>query len=313
MADPEGWGFRYFVLLPDDTLLRVSQRVAEGLRLGTDRLPQYAGQTLRALFVVLDTEHRRPVRIYRIEPLLWRFDQDGGLVRDLRHIAEILDGLGVPSSATAQGSVVDITGQLARRRHERERSWTPDPLVINRVVQAIWPEAAGRSVERLSSVPGIQKRRPPMTLGAKHAVRECASAVMTLSMRLDDLRPNDLKAFIAACEEQVRDTELTEVPIWRGIMASAERRPAVVQARRSPKGTWYAVAQRSEWEDDRRRIARVQVIEEQECNGRPDAIAACRELLRKHAGLFDRLVTVEVECYPAIERVPEPTPDTEPS
>lgn len=50
MAEPEGWGFRHFVLLPDGTLLHVSQRVAEGLSRGTDRLPQYAGQTLRALF-----------------------------------------------------------------------------------------------------------------------------------------------------------------------------------------------------------------------------------------------------------------------
>ncbi len=54
-----GIGLRYYLFEEDGTLRHVAQRIVEGLAHGKDRLPQYAGQSLRSIEVVWKSRRDR--------------------------------------------------------------------------------------------------------------------------------------------------------------------------------------------------------------------------------------------------------------
>lgn len=310
-----GYGIRYFLIEQDGTLRQVSQRVTNGLRQGIDRLPQYAGQSLRVANVYLDTEQGKPRRIFRIEGGIWHFDAQGGWDEDartdrLRAAMEALDSHGRPAEAklavSAGGPVVDISAKLDRQRWERRHRWEPDQKTINQIIHAIWPETAGRPVERPKTTPGTRRRKPPMTYQSERAMREVADVISSTSFNIGDLGLVDVKAFIAACRERSEKAEPVDAELWLGAVRAGERRLAILEARRSPKGKWYAAVERIDWKGPDRREGAGTVLEVRECDGRKAAVAASRELLRKYADLFDATVQIDVECYPEIEHQGRP-------
>jgi len=297
-----GIGLRYFLFEEDGKLRHVAQRIVEGLAHGEDRLPQYAGQSLRAFDVLLETENGKPVEIIKLTGDIWHFDEKGRTRQDWVDSAirasETHEAL---RQASITGPVVDITGRIERRRWEEHNRWEPTSADINRIIHIIWPETAGRPVNRPKSVSGTRKRRPPMTHEAKHVERECHSPVSRIVMGIDRLRDPSLKAFIAKLE----DSEDNKMPghreVWRGIRHAAEKLLANSKAWKSSKGKWFAVAERYiREEEDNSSAAQVEIVDCVECSGKKAAVAECRELIRKHADQFDNRVTIDVQMYPGI-------------
>jgi hypothetical protein len=297
-----GIGLRYFLFEEDGTLRHVAQRVVEGLAHGEDRLPQYAGQSLRAIEVLLETTNRKAIEIVKLEGTIWHFDKKGRTRQDWIESAMMAsETYRALQKASTTGPVVDITDRIARRRWEEHNRWEPTPADINRIIHIIWPETAGGPVQRPKSVTGVRKRKPPMTFEAKQVEHECHSPVSTIVMEIHRLSDPSLKAFVAKLEE----SEEAETPgyreVWQGIRHAAEKLLAISKARKSSKGKWFAVAERFIQGEGHSSAAQADIVDCVECNGKKAAIAKCRELIKKHADEFDERVTVEVQMYPEIE------------
>ena len=298
-----GIGLRYYLFEEDGTLRHVAGHIVEGLAHGEDQLPQYAGQSLRSIEVVLETMDGKAVEIVKLSGGIWHFDAKGQTQQDWIESAvtasETHEAL---RQASTTGPVVDITGRIARRQRDEHNRWEPTPADINRIIHVIWPETAGGPVKRPKSISGVRKRRPPMTHEAKHVERECHSPVSRIVMEIDRLSDRSLKAFIA----KLKESEEAETPgyreVWQGIRHAAENLLAISKARKSSKGKWFAVAERYIWEEvDHSSATRAEFVECVECKGKKAATAKCRELIKKYADQFDERVTVELQIYPEIE------------
>lgn len=73
---------RTFVFESDGTLKYLPKRVGFGLYAQTERLPQYAGKTIKSAEVLIDYENRKPVRLLDARGHLLTFSEEGELLRD---------------------------------------------------------------------------------------------------------------------------------------------------------------------------------------------------------------------------------------
>ncbi len=301
-----GCSLRYFVFEHDGALRQVPRRVLEGLHQGRDRLPQYAGQTVRVAGVTIETEAGKPVRILRVAGSIWQFDDRGRFSREQREssfegLRLALEETHARPAASGAARVVDISRRLRRLRWEERWSWDPTPPEITRLVHAIWPETAGRPVARATFVRGVRRRRLPMSYKAKSITREIGTSLFDIGRRLEELGETDLKAFAGQARDKLKDYDVVERELWRGLAAAAEARLAVLKARRTNKGRWYASVEAITWEGPDRSTGRSDELEHVVCDSRSEAETAGRELLKKYADRFNYRTEIEVHLTPEIE------------
>lgn len=293
-------GFRHFIFEDDGTMLLLPQRVSDGLVKGTDRLPQFAGRKMRMVTVILALDEGEPQKIERIQPTIIQFDELGNWQFEpipTGDVGGVLDRLMPPKPA----GVVDITDKLARQRYVREHQWQPTDADVTRIVDAIWPEQAGRPVVRPPLAQGAAKRRLPLTHPARRALSTIQGSVAEISIRLEALSEKDLRSFVDEARERQEPTELVDFVLWEGIIAAAEKQLQIVQARKSPRGIWFAAIERETEVPDYAGVCKVEILDHRECKGRSAAVAAAREMLAKHADLFDVGTEIRARLCPAIE------------
>ena len=156
-----GFGYRYFLFEQDGTIKHIPHRVVEGLYQREDRLPEYAGQTIRIVFVEIVVKDRRPIRTQYVLGHIWKFDSLGGFDEEFedaqsRDMAELVaSGLGL--EPVGDGTVVPFAAKVAWGRMNAKFQWKPTPADITRIVHAIWPEAAGRPIKRPQTITGAKK------------------------------------------------------------------------------------------------------------------------------------------------------------
>lgn len=296
-------GLRFFVFEPDGTLKHMPIRVADGLTIGPDRLPQYANQRIRVLRVVLWTKNRQPLEVKRLEASIWQFDEAGSVRQFLVNAAfkalETYEAL--QEEKASETGVVSIEAKRARRRWEEEHRWVPTPAEITRVVHAIWPEQAGGPVKRLQSITGTAKRRLAMSFEAKQALDDCWPAAYDITSKISRLSDKDLKAFMQGVEGKFDPAEPVTTAFWKGIISTAEMEIVVRKARKSTRGKWFAAVDVFTDDPGERGVASGSTIEFRECNGRAAAVAAAREMLAKYAAHFDVGVAIDARLCPEIE------------
>jgi hypothetical protein len=203
--------------------------------------------------------------------------------------------------AGPSATVVSISAKLARAQWERENRWEPTSADITCMVHAIWPEKAGRPVERPKPAVGIKKRRIPMSRLATNAAHECAMPAFNIQRQIDDLDDKDLKAFIANVREGLQHGDPVSNAIWKGIIAAAEKRLEIRKTWRTGKGRWCAEVSKMVSDPEPRRTAESIAIEFRECQGKEAAIEAAREMLARHAHRFGERTEIEARIYPEIE------------
>lgn len=291
-------GIRHFIFEDDGTLLRLSQRVVNGLIFGTDRLPQYAGRKVRMVTVAMPLESGKPQFIGHLEGTIWHFDEAGAWVP--AYGPEFGAGRSVDRVALISSSddVVDVTAQVARRRYERDHRWTPTDADVTRIVHAIWPEQAGRPVPRPEPAIGIEKRRPSMSFAAKRALDDCWKPTHNIGSTIMHLDDRDLKAFIAGAADELDPADLISSALWEGILAAAQKEMEIRKARKSGKGKWFAALEKTVSGPEAAECSTVEFVE---CKGRDAAVKAAREMLVKHSVLFSETTEIEARLYPAIE------------
>jgi predicted RNase H-like HicB family nuclease len=297
-APRQGIGIRHFLFEPDGTLKHLPIRVANGLMRGNDTLPEYTNQRIRGLRVVLDVEDRKPVAITSFEADIWRFDESGSVQQNFVNAAfaarQTFDDMR-RELHQSPGAIVSVRARMARRQWERENRWKPTDTDMARVVDAIWPEASGRPVERLQSITGTAKRRLPVTYQAKNAISQILHPTFDIRHAFERLGDKDLAAFIQEAEERLGDPiDFVGNEIWKGIAAAARKDLDIRKARKTSKGKWFAAIEKTHDQS-------VTTVEFRECDGRAAAVKAAREMLAKHSELFDANTTVEALLYPEIE------------
>jgi hypothetical protein len=132
--------FRLFIFERDGTMRRIPQRIANDLPSGQQRLPEYAGQSIRYALVWLRVENRRPIGITCIEAGYYRLDGTGKAQAALAEAAmsawETHDG--EKAERIKNGNVIGISARLARKKWERDNRWAPTEDEISKIKSAIW-------------------------------------------------------------------------------------------------------------------------------------------------------------------------------
>jgi hypothetical protein len=286
-------GIRHFIFENGGVLKRLSQRVHDSVYFSDGRLPQYAGQNVRIATAFIDLADGAPEVVRRIDAEIWHFDETGARRPEAY-------GPGHPihrdrsAKASAPQTVVDVTSEMAARRWDRENRWTPTDADVTRMINVIWPKQAGRTIAAPPLVESPEKRRPPMTFAAKRTLDEFWRPSHEIISKLALLGEKDLKAFIAGVAEKSDPFDPIGNALWNGIAAAAQKELEIRQARKSPKGTWFAALEKTEHQT-------CSTVEYAECDGRAAAEKAARALLVKHASLFSATTTIEALLYPKIE------------
>jgi hypothetical protein len=232
-------GIRHFIFDGDGTLKRLSQRVHDGVYFRNDRLPQYAGAKVRIATVFILITDGVLDRVRHVDAEIWHFDETGALPPETYgpgHPIHRMHWDDTEVRTVSEQAVVDVAGEIARRRWDRENRWTPTDADVTRMINVIWPKLAGRPVPTAPQVTGTEKRRIPMTQPAKRAIDTLWKPVFDITERIGPLNEKDLKAFIAGAKEKAEPTEPVGSAIWGGIAAAAEKQLEIVKARASSKG-----------------------------------------------------------------------------
>lgn len=120
---------------------RVSQRVAGELRYGRELMPQYAGQTVRVAYVYYHTANRKPVSIWHIDGIIWKFDETGSIEAHMwEGNQRAVDALQWDDEPRREDKVVMFPRRYRKTVSDEEFWWTPSIADINRMIRAIWPE-----------------------------------------------------------------------------------------------------------------------------------------------------------------------------
>lgn len=298
---PGGMSVRHFLLDADDQLWAIPRRLIEALAHGGDRLPQYAGQSLKVITAFLDLLDGKPQRLSEAQGSYWHFDDRGSIQRNLAQSgmeAWITHDL-VCEERASTGPVVSISARRRRQEWERTHRWEPGPAEITRIIHAIWPEQASRPLARPKWLQGIRKRRPPMTYAAKNALRECDPLVFGVERHITELTEPGLKAFIHGANERATVGSVVERTVWSGVAQAGEARLEVLRARNRKGGTWVAALELIVSETDG--TGRVHPIAAERCAGRDKAEARARELVREHADKVGHGISLEVSVVPEVE------------
>ncbi len=137
-----GLGLRLYIVNDDDSLVRIPWARYEGMlkRDPKERLPQYAGQRVRCVEVVLELENREPIAIIRIDYFLLKFDARGRVdaTEQKREMMLALDLLSLPNFPDEPRKVIKASHRFAKRRLEHSFKWMPSKTIESAIREAIF-------------------------------------------------------------------------------------------------------------------------------------------------------------------------------
>ena len=295
-----GIAWRHYVLQENGDLRRVSRRLARDLPMGADALPEYAGTKQKIIEVLIESDGNRPLRILDVIGIFWDFDAAGYMDESfIRVMGEWMEFAFSHSKAKREGRVVDLVPELKRKElHERHR-WLPTQEDIDRVAADLWPGVHGPA-DSVKAVRGKQPRRPPLTYDAKRALDEIGVSVSGIDYQMGKLTEAGLKGLSF---EASRHGSFEDQALWQGVADHAKHRQAILAARRTGKGEWYAVvrAARSESAHQDRIVATAHV----KGRNRLEAIEEGRRLMVAKAAWLGQDIRIDVTLYSALEWQPE--------
>jgi hypothetical protein len=139
-----GFAFHTYLITPDDRLARLaSTKFGQMLRApDAHRLPQFAGQRVRMVSLVVELAHRAPVRIVRRTCAMLAFDRDGRL--DLERFGQQQAALAeaalapVWAGARRNGALVDATSQFVAQGGR----WRPTAQLARAIDEAAMGRAS---------------------------------------------------------------------------------------------------------------------------------------------------------------------------
>jgi hypothetical protein len=284
---------RDYLLEKNGMLRRVPRRVVESMIGGEDAMPQFAGETLRAVTVIFENDGGKPTRILDAQGSYWAFDNDGKINRSLSDAAfEFMDvAFNKPDRSS---KVVSLTPEIKRRDVKARHRWDVTKDILDRISADIWPGIAGQAAE-VTSITGKLPKRPPLTSEARRILPDIAAR---LSLIETDLRMLSEPALARRTAEFGEDNQ----PLWKGLAEACDRQREILRRRRLGTGIWFAVLEvfRQVSEIESRSV----FLAHEKCDGKEQAVDAARKLLVMHADKFSDDYSIEVNVYPDLEWQP---------
>ena len=296
-----GLSTRYYILQEDGALRRVARRVVEGLTFGTDAIPEYTGTRQRVAHVLVESEGGKPVRILDVTGSFWTFDAEGRIDVALRHAGtEWMNYAFSPASRRrTTGRVVDLVPELKRRELEARHRWSVTQDDVDRIAADIWPGVHGPASD-ITAVKGKAPRRPPLSWAAKDALIAIAPKLAGIDDQVTSLTEAGLRGFAFEAE---RHGSYEDAWLWMGVAEHARRRRAILAARRTGRGEWYAVVRAVE--DGAYRRERVVAQAHAKAASQREAVEAGRRLATEKADWLGPDTRLHVVIVSALEWQPE--------
>jgi hypothetical protein len=286
--------FRSYIFESGGKIKHIPRRVAEGLYLGDDALPEYAGTKQRVAEVVNENEGGKAARILDARGRYWVFDKEGKLEKDDAQVWFALR----EHDLTPKGKVVDLRPQLERNQWRSRNMWDLTKDDLDRVAAALWPGAV-EDAEEVKAVKGTQPKRPPLTRDAQNALSEISVRVGDIGREMERLTEPGLKGL---AHEARRTAKLysENAPLWEGLANEANRRREIKARYRTGKGAWIAMVHVWHSNTDRSEMREIDTIQRR-CETKQAAIEAARELLAQNAQRFSEDVTVDASIVSELE------------
>lgn len=288
---------RTFIFESDGTLKYLPKRVGYGLYAQTERLPQYAGKTIRAAQVLIEFEDRMPVALQDVRGHLMSFDEKGELIRDWHGFWGASPSL---DPYKREAKVVDLRPKLDRQQWERRNRWELTSDHMDAVIAAVWP-AEGAAVA-IESIKGVAPKPPPLTVDGREALKKIQGGVSTISFALEGLSEPALKG-LAYEARRIGGLESADAALWEAAASLSDRRREIRSRHRKGTGVWYAAVDVYRWNDERT-SGEVVDTEAEQCQGKAAAIEAARRLLVKNAHRFGENTSIEARVHCDLEWEP---------
>jgi hypothetical protein len=289
-----------FYLFADDGLQRISHRLMQGLALGNDAMPQYAGTKQKAADVIVEVENGKPIRIAKADGHFLTFDKKGQVHRDLQAGGmEAMETFAALERSQRQGpsKVVDLAPKLKREKWERDNRWTLSKQDLDLISDDIWKRKRA-SRPKVQQAKGVVPKPPPMTFEAKQAIREIQTHIFGIDSKMEFLTEPALKGF-AFEARRLAENDLDNA-VWRGIAEAADRRREILARYRTGSGVWYASVDVIRW-DNSRHTGKSESFAHERCNSKREAEEAARRLLAENAKYFSAESSVEARVVCDLE------------
>lgn len=275
-------------------MLKVPQRVAEGLYSGKDALPAYAGTRQKLLEVLISNEAGKPQSIEHTQGHYLEFDADGRVHQSVMdRLREAMDH-GLPVDAD-EGNVVSLSPRRQRQIWKEKSQWQPTPAQLDQIVTDLTRKPGAKG---LTSVVGVALKRAPLTYEAKSEIQEIAGKLRMLGWGISQLSEKALPGFIGEARQRSKQ-EPEHQFYWEAVALEGERQRELQRLRRTGKGKWVAVLQL--FRHTGASSVEEALVEHQACNGEAAAVAKMKELLQKHAEKAGPGISVEARTMPALE------------
>lgn len=287
---------RYYLFEAEARPKSMSRRLVEGLIRGTESLMQYAGTRQKVLAVYVDNEDGQPQSISdHLQGSYFHFDAEGGIregiFSSLSDAAEFLD-----FGSRLAGKVVELKPSLDRKRYEAKHRWTPTEADLKPILGDIWPRDKSDRLEMLVASP----KPPKLTYDARHALQEASNGFWGVAREIDQLAEPSLKGFAYEARRKGRDGH---AELYEALAAMAEKRLAMLAARKKKTGVWFAWVNMIRWDESH--VGEEVGFFHVQCQGRAAAEKAAAQLLREHADKVAFDVSVEAGVESELEWIKE--------
>lgn len=143
-----------------------------------------------------------------------------------------------------------------------------------------------------------RQNRPILTFEAGQALEEAKEPFFKIEYAIDRLDEEDLISFAAETRRLAAESSHRE--LFTALAEYASGQLAILEARRSAEGVWYACLDVIKWEPSQRSGMGIASYSEK-CDGRDAAVLAARRLLVEHADDLSDDVTVDARVTTEIE------------
>lgn len=134
---------RIFIIEQDGSITHIPVRKFDGMCGGRERCPEYAGRRMRYVLVSVESENRKPVRIFHMDCGFISFTEAGKrdereVIKQMRLAAEMIEPF------PQEGNSVSIGPALAQQRNLREFSWMPTATEQAEIERAVFQKRGKR-------------------------------------------------------------------------------------------------------------------------------------------------------------------------
>jgi hypothetical protein len=285
----------FFIVNDDGTLLRIARTLADQLRNGEARLPQYAGSRIRCAEVLMEADEAGvPQSINRVVPYYLTFDDDG-----YEDVQASIDAAGYIWSKSWEESeeseVVNLQKQKERREKEKLHRWTISPKDMKTLTDAALGHP--RAIKNVKSV----KAPPPKKVNsraAEAALDKMSEPIWKLGFAMDNLNEDDLGVLAELIEHKAKGDN-PMAPVWNGLREVCLRDREIKRLYRTSEGEWWAEVEMMKWTEPH--VSESVHYWEEKCETRAAANERAREIALANSHLIESDMSIEVRVYADLE------------